>query len=212
FARTTDGGATWEPARTIFDAGNNNRVTDPVIAVFPDGTLVCVFVYLPYSNGNGSGQKNGILSVIRSTDRGQTWSAMVQGPTVPSFQFVDPESGIALQNMASYSPLLAPVAIDRNTGNLYVAYEDNRFSGGQYSSIAFTMSTNGGLDWSTPISVNQTPTNIPPVDRNAFLPSVAVASDGSIGVTYYDLRFNDPSPGLPTDYWMVRCHPSATAP
>src|SRR5262249_40453107 len=76
----------------------------------------------------------------------------------------------------------------------------------------FTMSTNGGLSWSTPIPVNQTPTNIPPGNRNAFIPSIAIASDGTIGVTYYDLRFNDPNPGLLTDYWMVRCHPSATTP
>jgi hypothetical protein len=213
FARTTDDGATWEPARTIFDAGSNNRVADPVIAVLPDGTLTCAFVYLPFSNGVGSGQKNGVLSVIRSTDKGQTWSAIVQGPTVPVFQITDPETGVSIVNDASYSPpLLSPVAIDRSNGSLYVTFEDNQFSGGQYSSIAFTMSTDGGLTWSAPIQVNQTPTNIPPVDRNAFLPSVAVASDGTIGVTYYDLRFNDPNPGLPTDYWMVQYHPSVGKP
>jgi hypothetical protein len=68
------------------------------------------------------------------------------------------------------------------------------------------------LTWSNPIRVNQTPSNIPPPNRQAFLPSVAVTADGTIGVSYYDFRFNDPSPGLPTDYWMVQCHPSATAP
>jgi hypothetical protein len=68
FARTTDGGATWEAARTIFDPGSNNHVSGPVIAVLPDGTLACVFVYLPFSNGNGNGHKDGVLSVIRSTD------------------------------------------------------------------------------------------------------------------------------------------------
>ena len=25
-------------------------------------------------------------------------------------------------------------------------------------------------------------------------------------------RFNDPNPGLRTDYWLVHCHPSATTP
>jgi hypothetical protein len=211
FARTTDDGATWEPARTIFDAGSNNRVADPVIAVLPDGTLTCVFVYLPFSNGNGSGQKNGILSVIRSTDSGQTWSAMVQGPTVPVFQITDPETGVPIVNNAS-NALVSPVAADRSNGNLYVTFEDNQLSGGQYSSIAFTMSSDGGLTWSAPIQVNQTPINIPPVDRNAFIPSIAVASDGSIGVSYYDLRFNGPSPGLLTDYWMVQYHPSVGKP
>jgi hypothetical protein len=60
--------------------------------------------------------------------------------------------------------------------------------------------------------VNQTPASVPPANRQALLPSVAVAADGTIGVTYYDFRFNDAGPGLPTDYWLVHCHPSATAP
>jgi hypothetical protein len=107
---------------------------------------------------------------------------------------------------------VAPVAIDRSNGNMYVVFEDNVFSGGRHSSIAFTMSADGGLTWSAPIQVNQTPPNIPLADQSAFIPSVAVAADGTIGVSYYDFRFNDPSPGLPTDYWMAFCHPSATTP
>jgi len=208
FARTTDDGATWEPARTIFEPGNNNRISDPLIAVLPDGTLACVFGFLKYSNDNGNGHKDVVLSVIRSTDHGQTWSAMVQGPRLPAFQITDPENGFAITNKSSFEPTVSTVAIDPSNGNLYVVAEDNRFSGGQYSSIAFTMSAHGGLSWSTPIQVNQTPTNIPLANRNAFLPSIAVASDGTIGVTYYDLRFNDLNPGLSTDYWMVQYHPS----
>jgi hypothetical protein len=41
---------------------------------------------------------------------------------------------------------------------------------------------------------------------------VAVGADGTIGVSYYDFRFNDPSPGLPTDRWLVRCQPTANRP
>jgi hypothetical protein len=211
FARSTDGGATWEPARTIFDPGSNNRAFGGIVVVLPDGTLAAIFVDLRYTNPNGSGQKLGVLSVIRSMDKGQTWSAATSGPTLPSFQINDPENGVPIANMASYPIFFAP-AIDRSNGNLYVVFEDNRFSGGQYSSIAFTMSPDGGQTWSKPIPVNQTPTNIPPANRNAFLPSVAVADDGTIGVTYYDLRHNDSNPGLLTDYWLVQCHPSAKAP
>jgi hypothetical protein len=38
---------------------------------------------------------------------------------------------------------------------------------------------------------------------------VHVAADGTIAVTYYDFRFNTPAAGVPTDHWMVHCHPSA---
>ena len=74
------------------------------------------------------------------------------------------------------------------------------------------MSTDGGFSWSTAIPVNKTPSNIPTANRQAFIPTVAVASDGTIGVAYYDFRFNDASSGLLTDYWLVHCHPSATTP
>src|SRR5262249_2746158 len=72
-----------------------------------------------------------------------------------------------------------------------------------HSSIAFSMSTDGGLTWSAPIQVNKTPTNIPAGDQQAWLPSVKVAGDGTVAVTYYDFRNNDAGPGLPTDYWAV---------
>jgi len=41
---------------------------------------------------------------------------------------------------------------------------------------------------------------------------VAVAADGTVGVTYYDFRNNTPAPGGSTDYWMASCLPSAAAP
>ena len=54
--------------------------------------------------------------------------------------------------------------------------------------------------------MNQTPRNATtPADQQAFVPNIRVASDGSVAVTYYDFRNNDPSPGVPTDAWMVRC-------
>jgi hypothetical protein len=58
--------------------------------------------------------------------------------------------------------------------------------------------------------VNQTPTNVPVLNRQSFLPFLAVAADGTIGVTYYDFRFFIPNAGLATDYWMVQCHPSSS--
>jgi hypothetical protein len=100
------------------------------------------------------------------------------------------------------------VAVDPANGNLYAVWSDARFSGFQYNSIAFSMSTNGGLTWSTPIKINQTPDNLPVGNRQAFLPSVAVNQDGVVAVTYYDFRNNTPAPGLPTDVWMVHAHPA----
>jgi hypothetical protein len=99
------------------------------------------------------------------------------------------------------------VAIDASSGKLYAVWQDARFSNFQYTSIAFSMSTDGGFTWSRPIKINQTPDNISVGNQQAFLPSVAVNQDGVVAVTYYDFRNNTPDPGLPTDVWMVHAHP-----
>jgi hypothetical protein len=65
------------------------------------------------------------------------------------------------------------------------------------------------LTWSVPIQVNKTPPNISSAKQQAFTPSVTVAANGDVAVTYYDLRNPDKqSGGLPTDYWIVFGRPN----
>ena len=207
FARTTDSGATWEPQRRIVDLGTSDEGQDPRIFVMPDGTLVCVFVEVLFHNANGGDQKDGILAVIRSTDKGQSWSAPITGPRFPIFQATDPDTGVPYANQSYYPPAVSGMAADPRNGNLYVVFEDTGYNG-QYADISFTMSTDRGSTWSLPIPVNKAPMNSPAANRQAFLPAIAVAADGTIAVSYYDFRSNTPDPGLPTDYWLVQCHPS----
>ena len=48
------------------------------------------------------------------------------------------------------------------------------------------------------------PSTEPNYDQQAFTPSVHVDGDGTVTVTYYDLRFNTPDPAtLDTDYFAV---------
>ena len=69
------------------------------------------------------------------------------------------------------------VAVDRSNGNLYAVWMDLRFDGGiallDHDNIAFSMSTDGGRSWSPAIKVNQTPTDEPNYDQQAFTPAVA---------------------------------------
>jgi hypothetical protein len=206
FTRSTDAGTTWEAPRVIYNPAPSNGTIGHIINVEPDGTLVDLFT--EFQAENGGSKKGALLSLIRSTDRGLTWSSVTRVAPIPGSFVTDPETGTQVISAASPPPLFS-VAGDPTNGNLYTVWEDNTFSGGQYSSIAFSMSSDGGFTWSAPIPVNQTPTNIPAGNRQAFLPTVAVAADGTIGVSYYDFRFNDPSPGLPTDYWLVMCQPSS---
>jgi hypothetical protein len=74
------------------------------------------------------------------------------------------------------------------------------------------MSTDGGRTWSDPIKVNQTPTNIPAGNAQTFTPSVAINSDGTVALTYYDFRNNPAAAGLPTDYWISHADSAFTNP
>ena len=52
------------------------------------------------------------------------------------------------------------------------------------------------------MKVNQTPVGV-----TAFTPAVDVSADGTVAVTYYDLRNNTPDPDtLPTDAFIVVSH------
>jgi hypothetical protein len=211
-ARTANGGLSWEAARTIYNAPNGNLPLGNQIVVLPDGTLLDFFSEGQHQNDPGGGSHFGpwTISLIRSTDKGATWQQnkpirvvdlTTQCPTVEAC-VVDPETG---QPVRDAQPLF-DVAVDRGNGNLYLQWTDGRFSNFQFTSVAFSKSTDGGFTWSTPIKINKTPTNIAPGNQQAFGHSIHVAPDGTIGAAYYDFRFNDPSPGLLTDYWLVHCH------
>ena len=104
--------------------------------------------------------------------------------------------------------ILFDVAVDPESGALYAVWQDIRFNG--IEEVAFSMSTDGGSTWSTPIKINQTPTNNEnPLREQAFLPSIAVNSNGIIAVTYYDFR-NDDTSGELADYWAIFCSSSCS--
>jgi hypothetical protein len=217
FSRTTDGGQSWEPARQIADPGKDNINQGLEVVVLPDGTLVNVFCQvLVKSDHSGVDHGDFSLALMRSTDKGQTWLPakkpivaaemvpLLDTFTVPGARGVaNPDGGAGVR-----APMFVPdVAVDSASGNLYAVWEDARFSDHQYTDVAFAMSQDGGFTWSAPVRVNQTPLTVPPADRQAFIPSVAVGADGTVAVSYYDFRNNTPAPGLLTDYLMVRADP-----
>jgi hypothetical protein len=216
FSRTTDGGQTWEPARVIFDPGTHNFSEVPQIVVLPDGTLVNFFVLQTSTNAAGGVRHFDFeIALLRSSDHGRTWlnTPIPMADVLPVNDTATIPGARGVTNPDGGLGVIAPhwffdAAVDPANGNLYAVWQDVRFSGGQYASIAFSMSTDGGFTWSSPIRVNQTPDDIPIGNRQAFLPSVAVNQDGVVAVTYYDFRHNTPAAGLPTDHWMVHAHPS----
>lgn len=193
FARTTDGGQTWEAARMIYDPGQNptngNQTLGNQIVVLPDGTLLDMFDEIDYANG----QYSATYKVIRSTDRGTTWSAPIKIADELAVGARDPETGQPIRDGAG----LADIAVGP-AGNLFVVWQDARFSNGNHDGIALSSSTDGGLTWSVPVEINAD------TAVEAFTPSISILSDGTLVATYYDLRSDTPDPDtLPTDLWQV---------
>ncbi len=191
FARSTDAGATWEPARAIYDPGVNGQTLGNEIVVLPGGTLVDLFtLILTASNGTSTSQ----AAIIRSTDKGLHWSAPIKVADLLAVGARDPESGAAVRDGSSLPQMAVSPA-----GALFMAWADGRFSGGIRDAIAVTRSNDGGLTWSTPVRVNGDPA------AEAFEPSVHVRNDGTISVTYFDFRNNTTDAGtLPTILWLAR--------
>jgi hypothetical protein len=79
FARSRNGGRTWQPARTVLDVGAGWLTTGHQLAVLPDGTLLDVFTLIDL----GTDPQRPALQVAatRSTDRGAAGHRRRSSPT-----------------------------------------------------------------------------------------------------------------------------------
>jgi len=218
FSRTTDKGVTWSQGRVIFDPGQNDQTignqivvptAGPAAGVLIDGMSLitnqggkCPIVFIVNHSGRPSKCGKGstfTAAVIRSTDGGNTWSE-ARGIDTQQVASVS----IAGQAVRS-SDVLPEFAANPVNGNIYAVWQDARFSPTGASKIAFSQSADGGLTWSPVIRIDQSPGN-----TQAFLPQIHVASDGTVGLLYYDLEnATAAQPGL-TDAFIAHCH-SATS-
>ena len=209
FTRSTDGGDTWEAPRVLYDPGAIAQTIGNQLVVLPDGTLVTFFDEILGVRGD-AGFLPFNLSLKFSRDNGQTWlprGRPIRTNKILPLSTVTPDEEIGIRDGA----VLFDVAVDPANGNLYAVWQDARFSGFELDEIAFSMSTDGGFNWTNPIKVNATPPNAEnPLRQQAFLPSVEVAG-GTVGVSYYDFR-NDTDTGELADHFLIHCHGSCGNP
>jgi hypothetical protein len=195
FASSADGGATWDTARAIYDPGANNQTLNNQIVVLPDGTLIDFFTEFIASDQSIAMR----LVLIRSADRGATWSAPVPIADMFGIDTVDPATSAAVRDAVD----IGSIAVGPQ-GDLAVVWQDARFNGLR-NAVAFSRSLDGGFTWSPPVAINAVP------GVQAFVPTVQVRADGVYGVTYYDFRNDTASPNtLPTDYWLTQSSDGVT--
>ncbi len=196
FSRTTNGGTSWETARPIFDPGQNDQTIGNQIVALGNKDLVNVMTVL--ANDNRNGRRGGTVAVLRSTDRGASWSRQINVSRLGSVGVTDPDNP---DQPVRTGDIIPEIASDERAGNndVYVVWQDARFNGFQRDQVAFSRSTDGGETWSTPVRISTDN------DTQAFTPAIRVDDKGNIGVTYYDFRNNDPAtPELETDVWFTR--------
>ncbi len=173
FSRSTDSGNTWSNAKTISDRGgdcldSDNTVEGAVPAVGPNGE-----VYVSWSGHNR-------IMFDRSQDGGKTFgkdilvSEQHGGWDIPSRSW-----GIYRCNGMPVT--VCDISDSPYRGTIYILWSDDRY--GDYD-IFLSRSSNGGLNWSVPIKVNDDTSK-----RHQFFPWLCV--DPLTGVLYavfYDRR------------------------
>jgi len=199
FSRTTDGGRTWETARTIVPTGINEQTIGNQIVVNPrTGTL---FDFFNFIDDAGIFHAQQIFSV----DRGVHWSKpqavgdiQTAGLTPGRGGVVDPRD--ATVNVRTGDIIPEP-AIDPVSGRLYLTWQDARFNGGANDQVVISTSSDplGRTGtWSAPRLVS------PAGDPAAFNQDVTVNRQGQVAVVFQDFRnvAHAPANVLPTDVWV----------
>ena len=189
-AVSRDRGQTFSKAVTVTapsQTGPSNTYIYPSIDAA--GNLYIAFVGFPLNRN----RTPPTVYVAHSTDDGQTFSRFVAA--TPPIGVIP---GCCLPNTTFRDGITESFAASPSfPGHLYLTYED--WDGTQMD-VKFTQSTDGGIMWSTPVTVNDN-VDAPGIPTDQFQPSIAAGPNGAVAVAFYDRRL--PCPGgasvLPAD-------------
>jgi hypothetical protein len=213
FARSTDGGETWEPARSIYDPGRLSQTIGNQVEVLPNGSLINGFNLIRAAS-NRDKQRGFNVAVLRSRDKGETWTGPIHVSRLLVDRVEDPEVSAPCAGARTREgtcpvrtgDIIPDFAVDHSgtatDGNLYAVWMDTRFNDPDHDDIVLSRSEDGGRTWSAPVVVDHAPDGV-----DAFTATVDVDDAGRVAVSYYDFRFDVPGdPRLSTDLWLAHSH------
>ncbi len=179
--RSDDGGTSWKtPARV--SGPDRQRVVAPTPAIGKNPSELNVLYLdlgedvLDYGGGHrgrGGAPYDGKWQLVlaRSTDQGATWKeSVVDDSIIPTERFI------------VFTPPSPSLAVDRDSGTLYAAFQDGRDGD---ADVRLWSLADGASAWTEPVRVNDTATGD---DTAQYMPTLAVAPNGRLDVLYYDRR------------------------
>jgi hypothetical protein len=186
FARSADGGKSWSKPVEIHESPEGKAIVESRLQLLSNGTLLDVFGEPPAQPVTAVQQ----IYATRSNDVGHTWSQPVRIAKVAQSPILDPDTDKPIYEFCClYSSATAP------NNDAYLAY--TKVAGARSGEVFVARSQNGGRSWAAPRAVVRLP-------AQTFMPAVAVADDGVVGVTWYDFRRDEPGDNtLTTDYWFA---------
>ncbi len=177
-ATSGDRGLTFSPAQTVGSARVDQLKNGfPIVAVGPDSS-----VYIAWNNFGNINQNTTDFFVTRSTDDAQTFSAPVRAASTTLIANGELNTRLPNTTFRDGVPMGFAASAD-SPGHLYMAFQ--KINGTAYD-VFFTQSTDGGLTWSTPVTVNDPSTVGDATDQ--FQPQVAAGPGGAVAVGFYDRR------------------------
>ncbi len=207
-AHSDDGGRTWTAPQEISGSAafcsfvNNERPNAcnsdqfSVPATAPDGTVYVSFINDQNESIWETGEQlDDQYLVVKSTDGGATWSDPVIAATLEDGAHDFPKNVNGRQTLTGMQFRLASignVAVDPNSGDLYLTFADNRngihdvHNPVTNSDVFIVSSTDGGATWSAPDQVD-------PSTGDEWFPWVDVdPTTGDVGITYQSRNEADP--------------------
>jgi hypothetical protein len=185
-SRTTDGGRSWSTPTLVYGARTQTQFHQ--LGLLRDGTLLDAFAEIRPFPRRQHDPAVVRVAVTLSTDDGATWSTATTATEYTLTGVADPTNSKRIRaDSVDFAFAASP------TGHLYVAWVQDLAR--HPARLLVSRSDDRGLTWSPPSVVVSQPAAV-------FLPALAIAGDGRVGILWYSLEAPEQGHRLLTDVWL----------